>query len=56
MAEYLNFEVPEPVGISRRARLVLAIAAVMVLLAFVGVIEVGALAAVTIVSSGRNHK
>jgi hypothetical protein len=56
MAEYLNLVVPEPVGISRRARLMLAIASVLVLVAFVGVIEVGVLAAVTIVSSGRNRQ
>jgi hypothetical protein len=55
MTEILRFETPVRDGLSHRARVILAIGAVMVLLMVVGVIEVGALAAITIVSSGRNH-
>jgi hypothetical protein len=40
---------------SLRARVVVAILASLVLLAAVGVIEVGALAATSVISSGTNH-
>jgi hypothetical protein len=56
MTEYLDLYVPEPDGISPRARHLLAVASMIILLMVVGVIEVGTLAAVTIVSSGQNHK
>ena len=55
MSEYLDLEAQRPGDISHRARLLLAIASVLVLLVCVGVVEVGVLAAVSIVSSGRNH-
>ena len=56
MSEYWSLEAPQSSDISRRARLMLAIASVLVLLMCVGVVEVGALAAVSVVSSGRNHR
>lgn len=55
MTSPIVFEVPEPAPVSRRARLVLAILATLVLLACLGVAEVGVLAAVTVVSSSTNH-
>jgi hypothetical protein len=48
------FETPEA-SVSRRARLVLAILATLVLVAAIGVVEVGALAAVSVISSSQNH-
>jgi hypothetical protein len=56
MTRPITLEVPDPAPVSRRARLVLAIAATLVILMFVGVIEVGVLAAVTVVSAGTNRK
>jgi hypothetical protein len=56
MSETLEFEAPAHDGVSRRARLVLAIMSVIVMLLVVGVVEVATLAAVTVVSSGRNHR
>lgn len=44
----------EPV--SSRARLVLAILAALILLTFIGVVEVGVLTVVTVVSAGTNHR
>ena len=55
MSKYSEIEATEPDGIGHRARLVLAIAAMLVLLTCVGVIEVGVLTAVSAVSSGRSH-
>jgi hypothetical protein len=55
MTSPLALEVPEPAPVSRRARLVLAILATLVLLACLGVAEVGVLAAVTVFSSSTNH-
>lgn len=49
------FEAPEPAPVGRRARLLLTILATLVLLGCVGVVEVGALAAVTVMSSTTNH-
>ena len=49
------FEAPEPASVGRRARLVLAILASLVLLVCLGVVEVGTLAAVTVMSSTTNH-
>jgi hypothetical protein len=54
MTSPITLEVPKPV--SRRARLVLAILATLVLLTFIGVVEVGVLAVVTVVSAGTNHR
>jgi hypothetical protein len=54
MTSPIGVVVPEPV--SRRARLVLAILSALVLLAFIGVIEVGVLAVATVVSAGTNHR
>ncbi len=48
------FEAPHA-SVGRRARLILAILASLVLLAAVGVIEVGALAALSVVSSSQYH-
>jgi hypothetical protein len=49
----IAFEPPPPVG--RRARVVLAVLATLVLLACLAVVEVGTLAAVTVMSSTTNH-
>jgi hypothetical protein len=46
----------ESASVGRRARLALAILATLVLLVFVGVLEVAVLAAVTVVSAGTNHR
>ena len=51
MTSPIILEAAEPV--SRRARLVLAILATLVLLTFTGVVEVGVLAVVAVVSAGR---
>jgi hypothetical protein len=51
----VDFLGPGVPSISRRARVFLAILASLVLLGAVGVVEVGALAAVSVVSSGTNH-
>ena len=55
MSKYLSVD-SRPTDISRRARVMLVVASALVLLVCVGVVEVGALTAVTIVSSGRNHQ
>jgi hypothetical protein len=52
----ITLGVPQPAPVSRRARLVLAIIATLVLMMAIGVVEVGVLAAATIVSAGTNHK
>jgi hypothetical protein len=49
------FEAAEREPVGRRARLLLAILATLVLLACLAVVEVGALAAVTVMSSTTNH-
>jgi hypothetical protein len=49
------FSSPRVSSISRRACVILAILASFVLLGAVGVVEVGALAAAAVVSSGTNH-
>ena len=54
MTSPIILEAAEPV--SRRARLVLAILATLVLLTFTGVVEVGVLAVVAVVSAGTNHR
>jgi hypothetical protein len=51
----ISYWSPESHPAGRRARLVLAIVASLVLLAALGVVEVGVLAAVSIVSSGTNR-
>jgi hypothetical protein len=56
MSRPITLGVSDPAPVSRRARLVLAIAAMLVVLTFVGVIEVGVLAVVTVVSAGTNRK
>jgi hypothetical protein len=50
----LNAAEGPPVG--RRTRLVLAILATLVLLAYLGIVEVGALTMVTVISSSTNHE
>jgi hypothetical protein len=49
------FEAPQPAPVGRRARVVLAVLATLVLLACLAVVEVGTLAAVTVMSSTTNH-
>ncbi|HMH58055.1 MAG TPA: hypothetical protein VK537_02625 [Galbitalea sp.] len=56
MTSPITLGVPNPAPVSRRARLVLAIAATLVMLTFIGVIEVGVLAAATVVSAVTSHK
>ncbi|HEY1529877.1 MAG TPA: hypothetical protein VGF80_03620 [Galbitalea sp.] len=51
----LGFETSHPASLGRRGRLIFAILASLVLLVAVGVVEVGALAAVSVISSGTNH-
>ncbi|HEX4057765.1 MAG TPA: hypothetical protein VHX87_05560 [Galbitalea sp.] len=51
----VTFEALHPAPVSRRARLVLAILASLVLLVALGVVEVGVLTAVSVVSSGTNR-
>ena len=51
----IAFEAPQPAPVGRRARLILAILATLVLLVCLGVVEVAALAAVTVMSSTTNH-
>jgi hypothetical protein len=50
-----TFEVPGAGQISRRAKFVLSVLAFLVLLGSVGVVEVGALAAASVMSSTTNH-
>jgi hypothetical protein len=49
------FEASQPAPIGRRTRLILAILASLVLLVCLGVAELGALAAVSVMSSTTNH-
>ena len=49
------FETPQPAPVGRRARVVAAVLATLVLLACLAVVEVGTLAAVTVMSSATNH-
>jgi hypothetical protein len=56
MIQSIGFETPEPAPVGRRARMMLAIVATLVLLGFVAVIEIGALAMLTVVSSVTNHR
>jgi hypothetical protein len=55
MSGPIVFEVPANASLGRRSRLIVAVLASLVLLICVGVLEVGALAAVTIMSSTTNH-
>jgi hypothetical protein len=55
MSGPIVFEVQRAAPLGRRARLIAAVLASLVLLACVGVVEVGALAVVTIMSSTTNH-
>jgi hypothetical protein len=56
MTRPIALEAPRPAPVSRRARLVLAIVATLVLMVAIGVVEVGVLAAATVISAGTNHK
>ncbi len=49
------FEAPQPATVSRRARLVLALLAALVLLGAIAVMEIGAVTALTVFSSAHNH-
>jgi hypothetical protein len=55
MTSPILFEAPQPAPLGRRARLILAILASLVLLVCVGVAELGALTAVAVMSSTTNH-
>jgi hypothetical protein len=55
MTDRILVGVADPPPVSRRVRVVIAVVASLVLLVAVGVVEVGVLAAVTIVSAGTNR-
>ena len=56
MIQTLGLEAPEPAPVGRPARVLLAMVATLVILGFVGVLEVGVLAMLTVVSSVTNHR
>jgi hypothetical protein len=56
MTSPITLDAPEPAPIGRHTQLVLAILATLVLLSLIGVLEVGVLAVVTVVSAGTNHR